>query len=197
MKCPNCKNPVNEKDAVCEWCGASLHKQSTAASVVLSNDNEVSLDTELIALLEKGKYSKALKLYITSTGEDKETAKKHIGKLLKDIDRKEFFNKNKYATEEAYQKKLEEKERRNKRFLLRRVKYLYVPIVLFILGLYLGLALVYPSLEEALGSYIYYKEIEYVYFVLGIVLFCVALVPIIFGIKLFRKGIELKRIGDI
>jgi len=184
MKCPNCKNPVNEKDPVCEWCGAKLQNESTSVNTAPANDDVTSLDAELIALLEKGKYTKALKLYMTSTGENKETAESYINKLQKDIDRKEFFRKNRFATEEGYQKKLEA-EHKNK----KSKPFIIISILLILIGLYFicgGITLI----MEGLG----YDAIEIVG---GILLTCASLAVTLLGIKLLRKGIKLKRIGSI
>jgi hypothetical protein len=108
MKCHNCKNPVSDNSAICEWCGADLiYQKSTNAQNHLTG-----LDAELIALLEEGEsdddldsgIDDAVDKYQINTGVSDEYAVEYVKRL-------NFFRKNKFATEEAYQKYKKKVER--------------------------------------------------------------------------------------
>ena len=51
MVCPKCKNPIEDRDVECEWCGASTASQSAANNQNTFKPQVNDLDTELLNIL--------------------------------------------------------------------------------------------------------------------------------------------------
>ncbi len=75
MKCPNCKNPVSDNTASCEWCGEILAFKN-------ENINHINkLDAEMIELVKAGKKLEAVKEYKERTGLGLKESKDYIDKI--------------------------------------------------------------------------------------------------------------------
>ena len=101
MKCPNCKNPIDNNISVCEWCGYQLYKKETR-----ENENN-SLDNELICLLQDGRKDQAIKHYVESTGNELADGILYIEKL-------DFYRTHKSATKDAWKKELLKRNKASK-----------------------------------------------------------------------------------
>lgn len=79
MKCPNCKNPIEDNSTICEWCGEGL---------VIKNEskNQINeLDAEIIDLVKSGNKLKAVKVYKERTGLSLKESKDYIDKISVDL----------------------------------------------------------------------------------------------------------------
>ena len=98
MTCVKCKNPIDVDAIECEWCGMSF--SNNAPKEPKTTENKINtLDSELLALLEKGQKKQAIKLHRARTGE------LYSSDSAKYIERLDFFRKHKDATEETWKKR--------------------------------------------------------------------------------------------
>ncbi|MDR0828554.1 MAG: ribosomal protein L7/L12 [Prevotellaceae bacterium] len=72
MNCPNCKSPINDNAAVCEWCGSSIK---------IEIENSLSeLDKELLSMAAQK--LDAVKLYRKKTGLGLKESKDYVDNLF-------------------------------------------------------------------------------------------------------------------
>jgi ribosomal protein L7/L12 len=71
MNCPNCKNPIENNNVTCEWCGFSLQCE----------EKHSSLDSELLDIIKTGGKLQAVKTHRKRTGVGLKESKKYVDEL--------------------------------------------------------------------------------------------------------------------
>ena len=99
MKCPNCKNPIDEKSTVCEWCGANLN---------ILQENKYSLDLSDIEDEFTDMNRSELKEYITDNDLDI-----HIRQSMTDNDLRAAIRRKEKEEEINFEKEIERDEKFN------------------------------------------------------------------------------------
>jgi deoxycytidylate deaminase len=114
MNCPNCKNPISDNAAVCEWCGTQCTNQHNVQGT--KGNITSDLDAELIAILKAEcslrQLKKARDLYRIRTRSDLKVSNHYINTLVRRIYSVEEYKKVKEEGQDEYNEKGKERNRK-------------------------------------------------------------------------------------
>jgi hypothetical protein len=78
MNCPACKNPINSKSNLCEWCGSNINIDE---NIDQDQNRKSELEKKIIELCKKGNKLAALKLKKDNSSLDLKECRRYIEDL--------------------------------------------------------------------------------------------------------------------